>query len=153
MFYGEYQHSIDGKGRLIIPSKMRETCKENYAEKFYLTRGLDQCLFLFTADEWKLQENKFKNLSFTRIEARNFNRLFFSGAVEVTCDAQGRILVPEYLKEYAGIKRDVVVVGVSNRIEIWGKESWSAFFENSKHTFEQVAEKILDEGKKGGADA
>lgn len=147
MFYGEYHHSIDRKGRLIIPSKLREVCKENYAEKFYVTRGLDECLFLFTEDEWKSQENKFKNLPFTRSETRKFNRLFFSGAVEVTCDAQGRILLPAYLKDYAGIRRDAAIIGVSNRIEIWGRERWEAFFGSAKDSYAQIAEKVLDEGK------
>jgi len=146
MFYGEYQHSIDDKGRLIIPSKLREVCKENYAEKFVVTRGLDQCLFLFTSDEWKTQENKFKNLPFTRTEARHFNRLFFSGAVEVSCDGQGRILVPDYLKQFADVKRDVTLVGVSNRIEIWAKERWEAFFIKSQPEYESIAEKLLDGG-------
>ncbi len=147
MFYGEYQHSIDRKGRLILPSKLREVCKERYAERFLVTRGLDQCLFLFTEDEWKTQESKFKNLPFTRAEARKFNRIFFSGAAEVTCDAQGRILVPTYLKEYAGIKVNVTIVGVSNRIEIWSRERWEEFYKNSSDSFEEIAEKILDEGK------
>lgn len=147
MFYGEYQHSIDRKGRLIIPSDFRVVFKEHYAESFLVTRGLDQCLFLFTEDEWKTQESKFKNLPFTKREARKFNRLFFSGAVQVTCDAQGRILVPTYLKEYAGIKRDVTVVGVSNRIEIWSRDLWRAFFDESKDSYEQIAETILDEPK------
>ena len=147
MFFGEYQHSIDRKGRLILPSKLREVCKERYAERFLVTRGLDQCLFLFTEDEWKTQESKFKNLPFTRAEARKFNRIFFSGAAEVTCDAQGRILVPTYLKEYAGIKVNVTIVGVSNRIEIWSRERWEEFYKNSSDSFEEIAEKILDEGK------
>jgi MraZ protein len=147
MFYGEYQHSIDRKGRLILPSKLREVCKERYAERFFVTRGLDHCLFLFTEDEWKTQEGKFKNLSFTRAEARKFNRLFFSGAAEVACDGQGRILVPPYLKDYAGIKVNVTIVGVANRIEIWSRERWDEFFKGSKDSFEEIAEKILDETK------
>ena len=147
MFYGEYQHGIDRKGRLIIPSKLREVCKERYAERFFLTRGLDRCLFLFTEDEWKTQEGKFKNLPFTRAETRKFNRLFFSGAAAVTCDGQGRILVPNYLKDYAGIKVNVTIVGVANRIEIWSRERWDEFFKGSKDSFEDIAEKILDETK------
>ncbi len=143
MFYGEHEHSIDRKGRLIIPSKFREVFKENYVERFYVTRGLDTCLFVFTEDEWKKQESKFKSLPFTSTQTRNFNRLYFSGACEVACDKQGRILVPEYLKEYAEIKRDVVVVGVSNRIEIWSKENWTAFYKNTKDSFEKSAENMF----------
>lgn len=143
MFYGEHEHSIDRKGRLIIPSKFREVFKENYVERFFVTRGLDTCLFVFTEDEWKKQESKFKSLPFTSREARNFNRLYFSGACEVTCDKQGRILVPEYLNAYAQIKRDVVIVGVSNRMEIWSKENWAAFYTNTKDSFEKIAENMF----------
>lgn len=155
MFYGEHQHSIDEKGRLIIPSKFREVFKENYVERFFLTRGLDTCLFVFAEDEWRRQESKFRALSFTSAEARHFNRIYFSGACEVTCDKQGRILVPDYLKEFAGIKRDVVIVGVSSRMEIWAKESWEAFYSSAKGSFEKIAENIFGaegaDGKTGGA--
>lgn len=144
MFYGEYEHSLDKKGRLIVPSKFREIFKEHYAEKFYITRGLDKCLFVFTEEEWKAQERKFKDMPFTRQESRQFNRLYFSGACEVACDKQGRILVPLYLKEYAEIKEDVMIVGVSDRIEIWAKEKWKEFFNNSMGSFEDLAEKLLD---------
>ena len=104
MFYGEHEHAIDKKGRLIIPSRFRESLKEYDIEKLYVTRGLDRCLFLFTENEWKSQESKFKSISFTKSEARKFNRLYFSGAVQIECDKQGRILLPKYLKDYAGIK-------------------------------------------------
>ncbi len=143
MFYGEHEHSIDRKGRLIIPSKFREVFKEHYVERFFVTRGLDTCLFVFTEDEWKKQESKFKSLSFTNSQARQFNRLYFSGACEVACDRQGRILIPPYLKEFAKIKREVVIVGVSNRMEIWSKEYWEEFYRNTKDSFEKIAERIL----------
>jgi len=144
MFYGEYDHTIDKKGRIILPSKFREASKAHYIERFYATRGLDKCLFVFAEDEWKQQEQRFKGMPFTKLEARKFNRLYFSGACELACDKQGRVLLPGYLKEYAGIKRDVVVVGVSNRIEIWAKEKWKEFYETSKESFEEVAEKLID---------
>jgi MraZ protein len=144
MFYGEHEHSIDNKGRLIIPSKFREVFKENYVERFFVTRGLDSCLFVFTEDEWKKQEAKFKSLSFTNSEARQFNRLYFSGACEVTCDQQGRILIPDYLKQFAGLERDVMIVGVSNRMEIWNKDSWKKFFEGTKDSFEKIAENVFN---------
>ncbi len=153
MFYGEHEHSIDAKGRLIVPSKFREVFKENYVERFFVTRGLDTCLFVFTEDEWKKQESKLKSLSFTNSEARQFNRLYFSGACEVTCDKQGRILIPDYLKDFAKIKRDVVIVGVSNRMEIWSKENWTDFFNNAKGSFEKVAEKIFSGGGETGTPA
>ena len=144
MFYGEHEHKLDKKGRIIIPSEFRDISKENYIEKFFVTRGLDTCLFMFSEDEWKSQEVKFKNLSFTKSETRKFNRLFFSGAVEATPDKQGRILIPSYLKNYAGIKKEIMIIGVSNRIEIWSKEKWEEFYKASKGSFEDIAEKLID---------
>jgi len=143
MFYGEHEHTIDNKGRLIIPSKFRESFKEYDIEKFYITRGLDKCLFLFTENEWKSQESKFKSMPFTKTESRRFNRLYFSGACEVECDKQGRILIPKYLKDFADIKRDVMIIGVSNRIEIWSRDSWNEYYSTSKESFEEIAEKIV----------
>lgn len=144
MFYGEYLHSIDRKGRLILPAKFREAAKAHFIEKFFVTRGLDNCLFMLAEEEWKTQESKFKAISFTKAESRKFNRLYFSGAVEVNFDTQGRILLPQYLKDFAQIKKDVVVVGVSNRIEIWAKDKWNEFYGNSKQSFEEIAEKLMD---------
>ena len=144
MFYGEYEHRLDKKGRIIIPSKFRDSSKENYVENFVITRGLDTCLFMFPEEEWKSQESKFKALSFTKREARKFNRLFFSGAVEIVPDKQGRILIPSYLKQYADIKKEIVLIGVSSRIEIWSKERWGNFYQETKDTFEDVAEKLID---------
>jgi len=145
MFYGEYGHAIDNKGRLIIPSRFRESLKEYDIEKLYMTRGLDKCLFVFTESEWRSQESKFKSISFTKSEARKFNRLYFSGATQVEFDKQGRILIPKYLKDYAGIKRDVMIIGVSNRIEIWSKELWREYYDSSKESFEEIAEKLITE--------
>jgi MraZ protein len=144
MFYGEYEHSLDRKGRLILPAKFRQTAKENYIERFYITRGLDKCLFMFTEEEWKLQEQRFKALPFTKAEARRFNRLYFSGASEIIIDKQGRILLPKYLKGYAGIERQVCVVGVANRIEIWSQKNWKEFYEKTHTTFEDIAEKLIE---------
>lgn len=144
MFYGEYSHSIDRKGRLILPAKFREVAKANFIEKFFLTRGLDKCLFMFSEEEWRLQENRFKSISFTKQESRTFNRLYFSGATEVIPDRQGRILMPQYLKDFAGIKREVIIVGISNRIEIWANILWKEFYGNSHQAFEQLAEKLIE---------
>lgn len=144
MFYGEYIHSIDRKGRLILPAKFREAAKTHFVEKFYITRGLDKCLFMFSEEEWRSQESKFKAIPFTKQQARTFNRLYFSGAVEVIPDGQGRILLPQYLKEFAEIKKDVVIVGVSNRIEVWSKDKWSEFYGSSRQSFEEIAEKLMD---------
>ena len=96
MFYGEYEHSIDKKGRVIIPSRFRDFFQEYHIEKLYVTRGLDKCLFVFTEDEWKSQESKFRARSFTDPNARKFNRMFFAGALQIECDGQGRILLPNY---------------------------------------------------------
>ncbi|HNQ51473.1 MAG: division/cell wall cluster transcriptional repressor MraZ [Candidatus Omnitrophica bacterium] len=144
MFYGEFFHSIDRKGRLILPSKFREAAKANFVEKFFVTRGLDTCLFMFSEEEWRSQETKFKAMPFTKQESRVFNRLYFSGAVDVIPDRQGRILLPQFQKDYAQIKKDVVIVGVSNRIEIWGAEKWKEFFGTWKQSFEEIAEKLVE---------
>lgn len=144
MFYGEYEHALDRKGRLILPAKFREVAKANYIEKFFVTRGLDGCLFMFAEDEWRVQEQKFKSMPFTKSEARRFGRLYFSGACEVACDRQGRILLPRNLKEFAGIAKEVVLVGVSNRIEIWARNRWREFYESSRELFEEVAEKLIE---------
>ncbi|MBU0549478.1 MAG: division/cell wall cluster transcriptional repressor MraZ [Candidatus Omnitrophica bacterium] len=144
MFYGEFSHTIDRKGRLILPAKFREAAKANFIEKFYINRGLDKCLFMFPEEEWRSQEQKFKNLSITKQQARTFNRLYFSGAVEMTADKQGRILIPQFLKDFAGIKRDVAIVGVSNRIEIWSKEKWREFYGNNQPVFEDIAEQLME---------
>jgi MraZ protein len=144
MFYGEFEHSIDRKGRLILPAKFREVAKNQFVEKFFVTRGLDKCLFMFSEEEWRSQENKFKTMSFTKQQSRTFNRLLFSGAVDVNPDKQGRILLPQYLKDFADIKKDVMIVGVSNRIEIWAKNLWFDFYANSRQSFEEIAEKLMD---------
>jgi len=144
MFYGEYEHTLDVKGRVIIPAKFREIFKEHYTERFFITRGLDQCLFVFTEEVWKSQERKFREMPFTKGEARRFNRLFFSGAAEVLCDKQGRVLIPDYLKSFAAIEQDVMIIGVSDRIEIWSKEKWKDFFDTNKGNFEDLAEKLFN---------
>ena len=143
MFYGEYEHTIDKKGRLIVPSKFRDSFKEYDVEKLYITRGLDKCLFIFTESEWKTQESKLKSISFTKSDSRKFSRMYFAGASQLECDKQGRILIPKYLKDYAAIKRDVMIVGVSNRIEIWSKDDWQHYYNGAKESFEDIAEKLM----------
>lgn len=144
MFYGEYDHSIDRKGRLILPSRFREIARENNIERFFLTRGLDKCIFMFTEHEWATQEQKFKTMSFTKKESRSFNRMFFAGAVDIIPDRQGRFIIPSYLKEFSGIVKDVMVVGVSSRIELWDKKTWEDFYRTTRDSFEQIAENILE---------
>lgn len=143
MFYGEYEHTIDRKGRLIIPAKFRATFKSQDVQALFLTRGLDGCLFLFPEAEWRAAEAKFRQIPFTKAEGRKFNRLFFSGASDVTPDSLGRILLPKSLKDFAQIKEQVVFVGVSSRIEIWAKQRWTEFYESSRQGFEDVAEKVM----------
>ena len=144
MFYGEYKHTTDRKGRIILPSKIRDAAAANFVEKFFVTRGLDDCLFMFAEDEWRAQEQKFKSMPFTKQESRKFNRIYFSGAVEVIPDKQGRILLPQYLKDFASIKRDIVIIGVANRIEIWDKSAWVEFYDSAREDFEQTAEKLVE---------
>lgn len=144
MFYGEYRHTLDKKNRLIIPSRFRDAITEMCIDKLYITRGLDECLFMFPENEWKAQEGKFKSMSFTKKEARKFNRLFFSGAVEAAPDKQWRILLPDYLKEYASIAKEIMIIGVSNRIEIWDKNKWEEFYKSSKQNYEDIAEGLMD---------
>lgn len=144
MFYGEYSHSIDRKGRLILPSRFREISRENNIEHFFLTRGLDKCIFMFSEYEWAAQEQKFKSMPFTKKESRSFNRMFFAGAMDVAPDRQGRFIIPAYLKEFSGINKDVMVVGVSSRIELWDKKTWTDFYATTRDSFEQIAENILE---------
>ena len=144
MFYGEYQHTIDRKARLILPSKFREVGKEYGIERFFMTRGLDKCIFMFSDQEWRAQEQKFKNMPFTKQETRSFNRIFFSGAVDILPDKQGRFIIPQYLKDYANIKRDTTIIGIANRIEIWDRGLWEHYYANSSGSFEQIAENMVN---------
>lgn len=142
MFMGEYQHSVDNKGRLIIPAKFREDLGENAV----MTRGLDNCLFLFPQSEWKILEEKLKSLPLTKATARQFVRFFFSGATECDLDRQGRITIPQNLRDYADVDKDVVVIGVSNRIEIWSRGRWEQYMQEAEEAYEEIAENIVELG-------
>ena len=120
MFMGEYNHTIDAKGRLIIPSKFRELL----GEEFVLTRGLDGCLSIYPMDEWVAFEEKLRALPLTNKDARTFSRFFVAGATTCQLDKQGRILIPQNLRQYAKLQKDLVIVGASNRAEIWDQEKW-----------------------------
>ncbi|MBQ7065332.1 MAG: division/cell wall cluster transcriptional repressor MraZ [Lachnospiraceae bacterium] len=120
MFMGEYSHTIDAKGRLIIPSKFREAL----GEEFVVTKGLDGCLFVYDQTEWSAFEEKLKSLPITNKDARQFVRFFLAGAASVEVDKQGRILVPNVLREFANLQKDVTLIGVGSRIEIWSKEKF-----------------------------
>jgi MraZ protein len=141
MFIGEYQHAVDSKNRMIIPSKFREAL----GSKFVLTKGLDGCLYAYTMDEWIILEEKLKTLPLTNKDARAFVRFFFSGANEIDIDKQGRALIPQNLLEYASIEKDIVSIGVSTRIEIWNKEKWDDY-NNSNIDFDGIAEKMSELG-------
>lgn len=137
---GEYKHNLDTKGRIIVPSKFRELLDE----QFVITRGLDRCLFAYTADEWNRIEEKLKALPLTKKDARKFTRLFFSGATNVEIDKQGRINIPQNLREYAGLSKECTVIGVSSRIEIWDSAAWEDFYTESEDNFEDIAEDLID---------
>lgn len=143
MWYGEYLHTLDEKDRFILPAKFREKIKGFKNKRFYITRGLESCLFLVSEDVWKNLKDKLEALPFTKQQSRFFNRLFFSGASEIEIDTQGRISVPVYLKEFAKIKREVVIIGVSERIEIWDKDCWYDFYRNNKGKFEEMGENLF----------
>lgn len=137
---GEFQHNIDAKGRIIVPAKFRE----GLGEKFVLTRGLDQCLFAYPMDEWKVVEEKLKKLPLTKKDARRFTRFFFSGAVECEVDKQGRINIPQPLRTYSMLEKECVIIGVSNRVEVWAKEIWEDYFTQSEESFVEIAENLMD---------
>lgn len=140
MFMGEFQHSIDDKGRIIIPAKFRDLL----GASFVVTRGLDQCLFVYPMEEWAVLEQKLKALPLMKSDARAFTRFFFSGATECEWDKQGRVNLPGNLRQYAKLEKDCVVLGVSNRVEIWSRDTWEQYFQQSEDTFNDIAEKLVD---------
>ncbi|GMK40134.1 division/cell wall cluster transcriptional repressor MraZ [Paenibacillus sp. PR3] len=140
MFMGEHQHSIDDKGRLTIPSKFREAL----GDTFIVTRGLDNCLFIYPMSEWSVLEQKLKALPLMKSDARAFTRFFFSGATECELDKQGRVNLPKHLCEYAKLDKECMVLGVSSRVEIWSKETWAGYYEQSEQAFNEIAEKLVD---------
>ncbi|WP_353892212.1 division/cell wall cluster transcriptional repressor MraZ [Proteinivorax hydrogeniformans] len=138
MFLGEFFHNLDGKGRVIIPAKFRE----GLGKGFIITRGLDNCLFVYPKDEWANMEEKLKSLPFTQGDARAFVRFLFSGATECEIDKQGRVLIPQTLRRYANIEKEAVIIGVSNRVEVWSKEKWEKYSQQAEQSFDQIAEEI-----------
>jgi len=144
MWYGEYNHTLDDKDRVVLPAKFRNTIKENKLKSFYLTRGLDKCLYMYTDSEWQKQIDKIKTFPDTKSEVRAFQRMYVSGAAGVSVDSQGRVLIPAHLKQFASIKKDVVVLGVGERIEVWDKSEWEKFYESNKESFEKIAEHLAE---------
>ena len=139
MFMGEYHHSIDDKGRLIIPSKFRS----ELGESFVITRGLENCLFVYSLVEWNKIVDKLKRLPFTKQNARNFNRFFLSGATICELDKQGRVNIQSTLQEFASIQKDCIIIGVNDRLEIWSKEKWEKFFEENSDKLSDIAEDLF----------
>ena len=138
MLIGEYEHSLDVKGRLIMPVKLRE----DIGEKFIVTKGLDGCLFGFSKTEWTSFEEKLKSLPLTNKNARDFVRFFLSGAVECEIDKQGRFLVASNLREYASMEKEVVIIGVGTRIEFWSKDKWKKYNSSENISAENLAENM-----------
>ncbi len=147
MFYGEYKHSLDKKGRIIVPSKFRQSLTDAFADRLMSTRGLEECIFLFPLPEWKNLEDKVRALPFmTAGSARSFARLLFSGASECIIDKQGRLLIPQGLRDYAHIKGEVIILGVSNHVEVWARQRWQRYLEKEEKSFEETSEKLMNFG-------
>lgn len=142
MFIGEYQHTLDDKGRIIIPSRFRE----DLGDGFVMTKGLDNCLFVYPKSEWKVLEEKLKTLPLTNRDARAFIRFFFSGATECILDKQGRVLIPVNLREHSRLDKDAVVIGVATRMEIWSKDEWDSYNDDDNLSYESIAEKMAELG-------
>lgn len=142
MFIGEYQHTLDEKGRLAIPVKFRKKLSGGAV----VTRGLDNCLFVFSMDEWKKLAEKIAALPMTSADSRAFARLMLAGAVDVETDKQGRVIIPEYLREYAGLRKDAVVAGIFNRMEVWDKTAWEKYKAKTEKKAEDIAERMSELG-------
>lgn len=141
MFMGEYHHSIDEKGRVVIPTKFRM----ELGERFIITRGLEKCLYVYSEKEWNKIVDKLNTLPFTKKDARTFIRSFFSGASSCELDKQGRINVATTLVSYAGLEKDTVIIGANDRIEIWSKDAWDNFLNENASKLEDVAENLFQD--------
>lgn len=136
MLIGEYEHSLDAKGRLIMPSKLRD----DIGEKFIITKGLDGCLFAFSLEEWKNFEQKLRSLPISNKDARAFSRFFFAGAIDCEIDKQGRFLISSNLREFAELTKEVVIIGMDSRLEIWSKDKWQKTDDDI--SADEIAEKM-----------
>ncbi|MBI4159918.1 division/cell wall cluster transcriptional repressor MraZ [Candidatus Wolfebacteria bacterium] len=142
MFIGEFQHNLDAKGRLALPAKFRAKMSEGVI----ITRGLDRCLFVFTAKEWQALAEKLINLPLAQANSRAFVRLMLAGAMDVELDQQGRILIPDYLREYASLKKEAIIAGLYNRVEIWDETAWKQYKEKTERSSDEIAEKLGELG-------
>lgn len=140
MFMGEYLHNMDKKGRVIMPASFREKLDDS----FVVTRGLDNCLFLYPHTEWEKLEKKLNSLPMTDKDARTFVRFFLSGATECSFDSQGRINLPRNLREYAEFDREIVIAGVGSRLELWSREKWDEFLSEAEESHEEIASTLED---------
>ncbi len=141
MFMGEYHHTIDEKGRIIIPSKFRE----ELGEKFIITRGIENCLFVYSISSWEKITTELERLPFTKKDARQFVRFFLSGATTAEFDKQGRVNITSPLIAYANLQKDCVVIGTGNRLEIWSQQDWDAFFDSASSNMSDIAENLFNE--------
>ena len=142
MFIGEFAHNLDSKGRMAVPAKFRQKISSGAIA----TRGLDHCLFVFTTIEWEALAQKLINLPLSQANSRAFVRLMLSGAADVEVDKQGRILIPDYLREYAGLTKQVIVAGVYNRFEVWDAEEWARYKAKTESQSDEIAEKLGELG-------
>ncbi len=142
MFIGEFTHNLDVKGRVAIPVKFRDKVSSGAI----ITRGLDHCLFVFTNKEWETLAQKLIALPLAQANSRAFVRLMLAGAMDVELDKQGRILIPDYLREYAGLKKETVVAGIYNRMEIWDVEKWKEYKTKTESSSDEIAEKLGELG-------
>ena len=140
MLMGEYHHNLDEKGRIIIPSKLREELGENVI----VTRGLEDCLFVYSLPEWSLIVSKLKTLPFTKKDARSFTRMFLSGATAAEFDKQGRIKISNPLIDYASLDKECIIIGVNDRLEIWSKEKWNSFVDVSRDEISDLADHLFE---------
>jgi len=138
MFIGEFQHTLDSKGRVIIPSRLRE----GLGERFVLTRGIEPCVAVYPLDEWNRTEAKLINNPMTKKDLRALNRIMFSGAMEVELDKQSRALIPQYLREHSGIDKNVMILGVGDRVEIWNEDTWRKYYDHVSDNLSEMLENL-----------
>jgi MraZ protein len=144
MFRGRFEHNIDGKGRVSIPAKFREILKRDYGSDQLIITIFDSCLVVYPLTEWQTFEEKMKEFSQLKKEAKSFLRYFYSGAMECAVDDHGRILIPSQFREHAHLNKEIVFLGVMNRFEIWNKQVWEGEFEKYKETFDEISENIAE---------
>lgn len=142
MFIGEYEHALDDKKRVMLPKAF----KSGLGKKMVLTRGLDNCLFVYSMEAWKTIATRLQNLSFAQADTRGFNRFLLSGAVEVEVDGTGRILIPDHHKQFAGLKKTIVFAGVSDRVEVWDAAQWKSYKARIEKQADAMAEKLGEIG-------